>query len=764
VPPPDPDLSGERLTLAGFLRARGGDVLAAWEARVRRFPAAAALGTPALRDHVPQILERLAEGMAVSTGALDEVAEDHAMARLTEGFDVGTVTAELTELRDVVLELWEAEGVGDIRVADARALDRAIDTILIRSVERFARARERTLVALDRVSAAALGTGDVETFLPRLLTVLLETTEAADSAFILLRDEDDVLRVRAASGNVADLGADFAIPVGEGFAGRIAQTCTPLLVRDAVTDPLVLNPGLKRGGVHAVYGVPLVYEGRAIGVAKMASRSAYDFSEDDQQLLRAMGQRATSIIVQSRLVAARERLAAALEHGDAFFLLDRDYRVVMVNSAQERLSRKPREETLGRVFWEIWPEAARPDSKYWTEYRRCMEEGVPVAFEEYYAPLDLWTSVTAYPVKDGIGVFFRDATERRRTTELVRRSEADLRRTFEVVPDMLCVVGYDDRFLQVNPAFSEILGFAEDELVGRPVIDFVHPEDRKRTREHKNALVTGERTRKYLTRLRHRSGEYRWLSWNATADTESRRIIAAARDVTDEKRRSEFEQQLIAIVSHDLRNPLNAILLGASAVLAREDVDDRTARSVGRIRSSAERAVRMIQDLLDFTRARVGSGIPLSRRRVDLGAVVRQVVDEMEVSHPDREILVQVKGPADGDWDADRLAQVLTNLVVNAVSYSPAGSPVGVAIRGTRDAAEVEIHNDGPTIPPEARDRLFEPFRRGDTGDRQGSLGLGLFIAREIVRAHEGTIEVRSADGDGTRFVVRLPRRGNAKK
>jgi PAS domain S-box-containing protein len=761
VAPPDHELSGERLTLAELLRVRGPEILAEWEARVRRFPAAAALGSPALRDHVPEILDRIAEGVDASTTALDEVAEDHAIARLTEGFDVATVTSELTELRDVVLERWQRDAGGVIAIADARALDRGIDAILVRSVERFARARERTLVALDRVSAAALGTGDVQTFLPRLLTVLLETTEAADSAFILLRDDDDVLRVRAAAGNVRDLGVDFSIRVGEGFAGTIAETCKPMLVRDATTDPLVLNPGLKAGGVHAVYGVPLVYEHRAIGVAKMASRSAYDFSEEDQQLLRAMAQRATSIIVQAQLVAARERLAQALEHGDAFFMLDRSYRVTLVNRAQETLSRRPREETLGRVFWDLWPETATPESRYWVEYRRCMEERVPVAFEEYYAPLDLWTSVTAYPVKDGIAVFFRDASERRRALEQLHRSETEIRRTFEVAPDMLCVLGFDGRFQRVNPAFTEVLGFTEEELLGTPILDLVHPSDVERTRTDNAELLQGKRTLRYLNRLRRTDGDYRWFSWNATVDAETQRIIAAARDVTDEKRRSEFEQQLIAIVSHDLRNPLNAILLGASAVLARDDIDDRTGRSVGRIRSSAERAIRMIQDLLDFTRARVGSGIPLSPRRVDLGALVRQVVEEVEVSHPDRQIRVRVSGPAEGEWDADRLAQVVSNLVVNAVTYSPPASAVTVTIRGGRDAVTLEVQNEGDPIPPEAREQLFEPYRRGAAGDRQGSLGLGLFIAREVVRAHQGTVEVRSSAEEGTRFVVRLPRRGS---
>jgi len=242
-------------------------------------------------------------------------------------------------------------------------------------------------------------------------------------------------------------------------------------------------------------------------------------------------------------------------------------------------------------------------------------------------------------------------------------------------------------------------------------------------------------------------------------------VIGVARDVTDEKRRSEFEQQLIAIVSHDLRNPLHAILLGAQALVARGGLDERTARSLGRIRASADRAARMVQDLLDFTRARVGHGIPVAPRPADLTAIARGATDEARVAFPGRAIQVEPSGDARGEWDPDRLTQVAANLVVNALKYSPRESPVTVRVHGSEGTATLEVHNRGSPISPDLLQHLFEPYRRGRAEeDDRSSLGLGLYIAREIVRAHAGEIEVRSSEADGTTFTVRLPRRAAAKR
>jgi PAS domain S-box-containing protein len=757
--------------LGAFVRGRAPLIVAIWGARIRTLAAARDLDEPTLVDDIPDILERIAAELdgvePPNPTALEDLAAQHANVRLAGGYDVRGAAWELAALRDVILELWEGGGGGPIAVRELRLLNRSIDETIVTSVERFTRARERTLVALERISSSALGTGDVEAFLPRLLTALLDTTGAADSAWLLVRGEDDVFRVHAAAGSAATGTGHLAAREGEGFVGTVASRREPLLVTDAAHDPLV-DPALRAQGVRALYGVPLVQEERVIGIALMASRSAWELSAEDQQLFRAMAQRSASLLVQASLIATQRRMAEALEHGDAFLVLDRNYRIVLVNSSQERLSEKPRSETLGRVFWEVWPDIATPESRYWREYHRCMDERVAVAFEEYYPPLDLWTGVTAYPVRDGgIAVFFRDVTARKRAEERLRRladelrvREAELRRIFAVTPDILAVVSPDGWFSRVNPAFSELLGWTEEELRSRPILEFVHEADRAATQTELRRLASGATAQRFLNRYRHRGGGYRWLSWNASADPETGFITAIARDVTDEKRRAEFEQQLIGIVSHDLRNPLHAILLGAHALLSRDDLDERTVRAVVRIRSSADRSTRMIQDLLDFTRARVGQGIPVSLREADLHRIARAAVDEVRATFPERDISFEATGDANGEWDPDRLAQVVTNLVVNAVKYGAADTRVTVRTCGGREAAALEVHNEGNPIPRELQGELFAPYRRGAPGHEPTSLGLGLFISHEIVRAHGGEIAVDSDPSRGTTFTVRLPRRG----
>ncbi|PTL75683.1 PAS domain S-box protein [Vitiosangium sp. GDMCC 1.1324] len=222
-------------------------------------------------------------------------------------------------------------------------------------------------------------------------------------------------------------------------------------------------------------------------------------------------------------------------------------------------------------------------------------------------------------------------------------------------------------------------------------------------------------------------------------------------------------EDVVAMVSHDLRNPLNAITLAATALLKREDVSSRTTKAVSRIFAAADRASRMIRELLDFTQARVG-GIPIHPRPLDLHEHVRRVVEEVQLAWPERRIEFQASGDGWGQWDEGRLAQVVTNLVGNALQHGQADLPVRVSIRGGPSDVVLEVHNDGPPIPPELLPNLFEPYRRGtEPSERRGSLGLGLYISRQIILGHGGTVEVHSTVEDGTTFTVRLPRRSHTK-
>ncbi|MCY1046647.1 PAS domain S-box protein [Corallococcus sp. bb12-1] len=237
-------------------------------------------------------------------------------------------------------------------------------------------------------------------------------------------------------------------------------------------------------------------------------------------------------------------------------------------------------------------------------------------------------------------------------------------------------------------------------------------------------------------------------------------------DVTERRRAEEtareaalFGERFIAIVSHDLRNPLNAIQLSATKLLHGDALPERDRKAVSRIARSGERMARMISELLDFTRGRLGGGIPIDRVPGDLRAVVRQAVDELEAAWPERSLTFQPSpGFYEGAWDADRLLQVVSNLGGNALQYSPPDSPVRFTLTDLGEQVSLEVHNSGTPIPPDVLPHLFDPFRRGGGSNPHGGLGLGLYIVEQVVKGHGGRIEVRSRAAEGTVFRVLLPR------
>lgn len=239
------------------------------------------------------------------------------------------------------------------------------------------------------------------------------------------------------------------------------------------------------------------------------------------------------------------------------------------------------------------------------------------------------------------------------------------------------------------------------------------------------------------------------------AEAERERMQRAA----DE--RAALEQELLAIVSHDLRNPLSAILMTAEWLLRSGTLEDEVARSLERVRSSGTRATELIEDLLDYTRARIGAGIEVKPEDARLHAIAATVVEEVRAAHPGRTIEHERTGDDAGVWDARRIGQVVANLVANAVQHSPRDSVVHVRTYGRGDGVVFEVHNEGAPMPPELLPHLFEPFRRGGAPGKR-RLGLGLYIANRIVVAHGGTIDVSSNEVDGTTFRVWLPREHDA--
>jgi len=214
----------------------------------------------------------------------------------------------------------------------------------------------------------------------------------------------------------------------------------------------------------------------------------------------------------------------------------------------------------------------------------------------------------------------------------------------------------------------------------------------------------------------------------------------------------------MGVLAHDLRNPLNAIITGTNLLRRIPELPDQAQRIADRIDRSAQRMGLMIRDILDFARGRLGGGIPLNRQAADLAQLCDEIIDELHAAYPVARIEVRVEGELHGSWDRARIEQALSNLLVNAIQHGV--GDVTLTLSGqASDHVAVRVRNGGPAIPAEQIPGLFEAFRRGDRSP--SGLGLGLFIVREIVRAHEGTIDVASSS-EGTVFTIRLPREPRA--
>ena len=236
--------------------------------------------------------------------------------------------------------------------------------------------------------------------------------------------------------------------------------------------------------------------------------------------------------------------------------------------------------------------------------------------------------------------------------------------------------------------------------------------------------------------------------------------LAAALDGAraDLERTVRFNELFAAILGHDLRNPLGAILTAAHLALRRTS-DENTIKPLKRILSSGERMTRMTEQLLDFTRARIGGGLTVARRDTDLEGLVRHILEEEEMANPAWTFDQTFTGNVHGQWDPDRLAQAFSNLFSNAVQHGSPAEPLRVRVDGTRrNHVAIEIRNKG-AVPEELLPVLFDPFR-GTQHRTHGSrgLGLGLFITQQIVEAHGGSITVASSEEAGTAFTIVLPR------
>jgi sigma-B regulation protein RsbU (phosphoserine phosphatase) len=350
----------------------------------------------------------------------------------------------------------------------------------------------------------------------------------------------------------------------------------------------------------------------------------------------------------------------------------------------------------------------------------------------------------------------------------------DLADLYENAPFGYLSMSADGKICKVNATFSGWIGFSPDALIGKRLRELltvpgrifyetnVAPALRLQGRFEEMALdlvtATGEKLPVLVNATERRGVDGAMLSARvAVVRAKDRRSYE--RDLQEglqrERETAVLREQFIAVLGHDLRNPL-ASIVGAARLLRREVLSDKGLKVIQLMETSVDRMAGLIDDVLDFARGQLGSGISLNRTVAPIEPVLRQVVAELEAAHPSREIAFEVNVPEPISFDAGRIAQLVSNLLANALSYGDPKAPVrlGAGVRG--QLLEVWVANAGTPIPPKAMERLFQPFFRGEVRASQNGLGLGLHIAAEIAKAHGGLLSVTS-DQTETRFTLTIP-------
>lgn len=832
------DPHAQRPPLSAVLRAQRAEILSCWEDEARRVASAAHLPSPQLLDHIPPLLDRVAElvereEQPTGGAAPEAMAHQHALARLEEGFDLAEVIQELSLLRDCILARHASAGYPALEVAESRTLHRALDRAISASAVRYTHTRDRVLRVLDRISATALEAGDLDELLQQIATAFREEVPAVDTVVVLLR-EGERLVTRATLGLEGAPQGGLSVRLGEGFAGTVAVEGRAIELASAASDPLVRSEGLKVAGVKALYGLPLVADGEVIGVAHMGSLTSSSFSQQDKVLFGSMAARATAGIRLHTLQEEARRRADQLE------LSERRFRATFENAAvgiahvgldgawqqvnqryAQLLGYTPAE--LERLTFQALTHPEDVEREQRELSRLVREEVRSYALEKRHLRKDgevVWVRTSVSKVRqDGIShlvVVAEDTTAetrlRERLTFLSRASQAlasslDVERIVEEVARLVVPFLADCCCLEVrggeghsrdlaaiawgDPPQVELRrelpprslppdappGVERVLISGRPEL-LVEVDDvpRRVARDQRHvALLEGEGVQACLIVPLHAGeGVAGALSLaqgpsRRPLDQEEidlalelgRRISLAlenARLHGESKQSALLRERILAVVSHDLRDPLGTIDLANTLLLRNHAVreDPHARRQIEVIHRGTQRAVRLVGDLLDVASIQAGKlSLQLATRQ--LRPLLDEPVEAYEPLAREKGVRLRWELGSEETWvrcDADRLRQVLSNLLGNALRFTPAGGEIVVRAGVEGGEARLSVADTGAGIAPEERDHIFDLYWKSRRPE--GGTGLGLFIARGIVESHGGRMWVESQPGQGSRFTFTL--------
>ena len=351
------------------------------------------------------------------------------------------------------------------------------------------------------------------------------------------------------------------------------------------------------------------------------------------------------------------------------------------------------------------------------------------------------------------------AAERRAIESALRDSEERFRAVWEATSEAMALSDPDGIVIAVNPAYCALYGLVPEQAIGRS-FSIIFPEEARAAAVEQYLAVFADPNPppSYESRVQHADGSERFVEAHAdflVRDGERVAMISAIRDITERKRAERVQQDFIAMASHDLLTPVTVLRARAQLLQRRQTYDEA---SVASILEQASRMERLITDLRELVRVE-GGRFALRREPVDLDKIVHEALTRARTQATQHSLRIEApESPIVGFWDRDRLGQVLDNLIGNAIKYSPQGGEIAIRVEATDAEGLVRIEDNGIGIARDVLPRLFERFYQGQDPGVSTGLGLGLYIARMLVESHGGRIWAESEPGQGSTFVIALPR------
>ncbi|MBN3990128.1 MAG: response regulator [Nostoc sp. NMS2] len=612
---------------------------------------------------------------------------------------------------------------------------------------------------------------DMRDYVKRLLSQQYEVESVADGLAAL----------DAARGRVPDLVlTDVMMPGLDGF-GLLQELRTdpqtkkvPIILLSARAGEEARVEGLEAGADDYLIKP---FSARELLARVEAALKMARLREEGMQ--REQGLRIEAEVAKAHL----ETVLAGIQ--DQFFVLDREWRYTFVNDRVAEVVGIQKEELLDRIIWEVFPDVAK--SEFYTQVHWAMAQQTVVQFEYFYPPWQRWFENRVYPFGEGVSVFVTEISDRKQAEKALRESEERFRNMADNAPFMVWVTDTSSYCTYLSKSWYDFTDQSEETGLGFGWLNAVHPEDYDDVR---NIFLEASKLCEAFRmeyRLRRKDGEYRWTIDAANpwfgVDGQFKGYIGSVIDITERKtaeaerdRLLELEQaarteaetanrikdEFLAVLSHELRSPLNPILGWARLLQTREFQPAEIKKAIATIERNAKLQAQLIEDLLDVSRILQGK-LNLKMFPVNLILVIEAGLETVRLAAEAKDIQIQTildasLGQVLGDFD--RLQQVIWNLLSNAVKFTPEEGKINIQLERIDSQAQITVSDTGKGISPEFLPHVFEYFRQADgtTTRRFGGLGLGLAIVRHLIELHGGTIWAESlGEGQGAIFRVRLP-------